>query len=328
MKKITTIYAILLIALCVYANGTNEKSIDEVVRIRVGIGASADSSLGQGVEYFAKILDEKSGGKIKAELYAGSSLGGDRETIEGVGMGMFEMCNIATGPIANFSDKFFPLDLPYVVTDRETAYKVLDGEMGRKILDSLESTGIFGLSFWELGFRDLYNTKGIIEHPEQLKGLKIRVMESDIYVSLINGLGAYATPMSIGEVFTALQQKTIDGHDNPIGPTLSGKFYEADKHCTKTHHVYSATVSMINRKFFDSLPEEYQNWIIEADQEARDYERKLVQEEEDIAYETWINNGGTVTNVDMNEWRDACSFVVDQYKDNIDMNFVNALRGL
>ena len=237
------------------------------------------------------------------------------------------MCNIATGPIANFSASFLPLDLPYVVTDRQTAYSVLDGEMGREVLDTLESTGIYAMSFWELGYRDLYNAKKIVEHPEDLKGLKIRVMENDVFISLFNGLGAYATPMSIGEVFTSLQQGTIDGHDNPIGVTVAGSFYEADPNCTKTHHVYSATVSMINRAFFDSLPAEYQQWIVEADAEARDYERQLVQDLEEKDYAAWIENGGTVTDIDMDEWAQACSFVVDDYKDQIDMDFVNALRG-
>lgn len=141
-----------------------EAGNNEVVRIRVGIGASAESALGQGVEYFGKLLNEKSDGKIQVELAAGSVLGGDRETIEGVGMGTFEMCNIATGPIANFSDMFLALDLPYVVTDRSTAFAVLDGEMGRAVLDSLEPTGIYAMSFWELGYRDLYNRKRILLH--------------------------------------------------------------------------------------------------------------------------------------------------------------------
>jgi tripartite ATP-independent transporter DctP family solute receptor len=308
------------------ANKGNNAGVQDVVKLRVAIGATADSALGQGVEYFGKVLDEKSGGKIKVELNAGSVLGGDREVIEGVGLGTIEMCNIATGPISNFAEKFLPLDLPYVVTDRETAYGVLDGEMGREILDSLENSGIYGMSFWELGFRDLYNTKKIIEHPDDLEGLKIRVMENDIYISLFNGLGAYATPMSIGEVFTALQQGTIDGHDNPIGPTLTGKFYEADKNCTKTHHAYSATVNMINRKFFDSLPEEYQQWIIEADEEARDYERKLVLDEENQSYEAWKEAGGTVTEVDMDEWAKASSFIIDSYKDKVNMDLINAFK--
>ena len=340
MKKNITMVVLLMTAVLAAGCGNKSGSAEtaasavntettegETVKLRVGIGATADSALGQGVEYFGKLLDEKSGGKIQVELCAGSVLGGDRETIEGVGLGTFEMCNIATGPIANFSEKFMALDLPYVVTDRETAYKALDSEMGREVLDSLENSGIYAMSFWELGFRDLYNAKKIIEHPEDVSGLKIRVMENDVYISLFNGLGAYATPMSIGEVFTSLQQGTIDGHDNPIGPTVTGKYYEADKNCTKTHHVYSATVSMINREFFDELPEEYQQWIVEADAEARDYERKLVQEEEEASYKSWIENGGTVTEVDMNEWAEACSFVLNDYENKLDMEFVNALRG-
>lgn len=304
-----------------------EEPVGEQITMRVGIGSAADSELGKGVTYFGEILNEKSGGLIQVELCAGGMLGGDRETIEGVGLGTIEMCNITTGPISNFSEAFLALDLPYVVTDRETAYAVLDGEQGRAVLDTLEDVGIYGMSFWELGFRDLYNNKKIIEHPGDLEGLKVRVMENDIYLSLINGLGAFATPMSISEVFTALQQKTIDGFDNPIGVALAGKYYEACGNCTKTHHVYSSTVSMINRAFFDGLPEQYQKWILEADTEARDYERQLVIDSETAAYESWIENGGTTTDIDVNEWAEACGFVVDKYADQIDMDFVNALRG-
>lgn len=332
MRRLFSSVILLLVASgMVFASGAQEKTpvlnSDEPLILRVGIGANGDSSLGQGINYFGKVLEEKSGGKIKVDLYASNVLGGDREMIEGVGMGTFEMCNIATGTVANFSRDFFPLDLPYVVTDRFKAYEVLDGPKGRAILDTLESSGIFALSFWELGFRDLYNVRRPIVKPADLKGLKIRVMENDIYITLINGLGAYATPMSIGEVFTSLQQKTIDGHDNPIGVTLAGKFYEAVKYCSKTHHVYSATVNMINRKFFNSLPEEYQKWIIEADEEARNHERKLVQEEEIEAYRKWEAAGGSVNEVDATEWAEACSFVVDKYKDRVDMEFVKALRG-
>lgn len=298
----------------------------DIVKIRVGIGSTAESSLGQGVAYFGELLDEMSEGKISVELCAGSILGGDRETIEGVGLGTFEMCNIATGPIANFSDAFFPLDLPYIVTDRETAYEVLDGERGESVLKTLENSGIKGLSFWELGFRDLYSKKEV-KHPGDLKGLKIRVMENDIYISLFNGLGAYATPMSISEVFTALQQGTIDGHDNPIGVTVAGKYYEAVKYCAQTHHVYSTTVSMINKDFFEGLSPEYQEMIIEADRKARDYERKLAMEEESAGYEQWEANGGVVTAVDLKEWQEASAFVLDEYRDRLDMELVNALRG-
>lgn len=299
----------------------------DVIRIRVGYGTTEDSSLGEGVAYFAQLLDEMSEGKIQVEPCGGSILGGDRETVEGVGLGTFEMCNIATGTVANFSEAFFPLDLPYIVTDRETAYSVLDGEEGQEVLATLENSGIKGLSFWELGFRDLYNGKKEIAHPEDLKGMKLRVMENDIYISLFNGLGAYATPMSISEVFTALQQGTIDGHDNPIGVTAAGKYYEAVKYCTQTHHVYSATVSMINKDFFESLDPEYQQMILEADAQARDYERKLAQEEEAAGYAEWEANGGIVTGVDLDEWKAASQFVIDEYKDQLDMDLVNALGG-
>lgn len=297
------------------------------IHIRLGIGANAESSLGKGAQYMCDKVEEYSNGEITMELFADSLLGGDRDMIEGVSLGTIEMCNVATGTVGNFSDAFFVLDMPYVVTDRQTAYDALDGDTGRNILNTLNNTGIYGLSFWELGYRQLFTTNKIVSSPSDLKGLKIRVMENDLHIALWNGMGAYATPMSVSEVFTALQQGTIDAMENPIGPILTGKYYEAAPNCILTNHIYSATVNMINKDLYDSLTDEQREILKRADAEARAYERQLVQEEDLSAIEEWKAAGGTVTEVNIDEWQDAAGFIFDDFSDKIDMNVVNALRG-
>jgi tripartite ATP-independent transporter DctP family solute receptor len=318
---------LVLTALCIAVMFPAIALGGQKAHLRVGIGSASDSALVHGVRRMAQLVEEYSEGEITMEPFPDSVLGGDRDMIEGVSLGTIEMCNVATGPVGNFSDKFFVLDLPYIVTDRELAHRVLDGEIGREILDSLHPAGIHVLSFWELGYRQLYATKRIIRKPDDVKGMKLRVMENDVHIALWNGLGAYATPMSISEVFTALQQGTIDGHDNPIGSTYIGKYYEADPNCSLTYHVYSPTVNMINKTLYDSLTNKQKAALMRADTEARAYERGLIVKEDEGAIEGWQKAGGTVTEVDVKEWQQAASFMLDLFKDRIDMKVVKAMRG-
>lgn len=297
------------------------------VVLRVGIGATADSSLGKGLTYMGQLLEEYSKGDMTLELYPDNLLGGDRDMVEAVSMGTIEMCNVATGTISNFCEELFTLDMPFLITDLERAYAVFDGEQGRELLDNLHRSNIEGLGFWEVGTRVLYSREVPIVHPEDVAALKFRVMESDVHQTLWNGLGAYATPMSIGEVFTALQQGVIDGHDNPINVTYTQKMYEVEPYCTLTNHIYCASINIINKDLYDSLTDEQREILNRADAEARAYERTLVAEDDEAAKEGWLASGGTIYEVDAQEWVEATAFAYETFADKIDMDLVNAFRG-
>lgn len=307
------------------ANKTN--NTDETIVIRYNMGSAEGSTLDVGARYMGELLDEWTDGRITVEVYNSNALGSDRELIEALALGDLEMANIATGTVCNFSEAFKPLDLPYVVKDRETAYKVLDGEEGREVLDTLEASNIKGLSFWELGWRVLYNNIKEINTPADMKDVKIRTMENDIYLNLFNGIGAYAIAMSVSELYTALQQGTVNACENPIGAQYEGGYYEVVPYVSVTNHVYCACVSMISMDFWNSLSADDQELIVKADAMARDYCRNFCAEQEGEYYQKWIDAGGTVTYVDTDLWAEECSFVVDSYADEIDMDFVAALRG-
>lgn len=343
MKKLISILLILcmLTALCACGqtsapaadpapaegSASAAESTGDPIVIRYNMGSAEGSTLDVGARYMGQLLDEWTNGRITVEVYNSNALGSDRELIEALALGDLEMANIATGTVTNFSKAFKPLDLPYVVKDRETAYQVLDGEMGRAVLDTLADSNIKGMSFWELGWRVLYNNVKEIQTPEDLKGIKIRTMENDIYLNLFNGIGAYAIAMSVSELFTALQQGTVNACENPIGAQYEGGYYEVVPYVSVTNHVYCACVSMMSMDFWNSLSPEDQELIAKADAMGRDYCRQFCAEKESEYYQKWTDAGGTVTYVDTDLWAKECAFVAESYSDEIDMDFVTALRG-
>lgn len=229
---------------------------------------------------FKEIVEKESNGKIKVEYYPNAVLGGDRELTEAVQMGTVTMALSSTSPVANFEKSFYLFDLPFLFPDRETAYKVLDGPIGQKLLDNLASQGIKGLGYWENGFRHITNSKRPIKKLEDLKGLKLRTMENKIHIAAWKKLGANPTPMAFGEVFTALQQGTVDGQENPLALIDSNKFYEVQDYLTLSGHVYTPFVIMMNKDFFDKLPQDLQHLVLDAVKEAGEYQRNLIKEQE------------------------------------------------
>ena len=183
---------------------------------------------------------------MDVQLFASATLGNERDMIEGISLGTLEMCLSSTGPLPNFSKEFQVFDLPFIITDKERAYEVMDGEIGKEILSSLESINIKALGFWENGFRHISNSKKEIVKPEDMAGIKIRTMENPIHMATFQLLGAMPTPMAFSELFTALQQGTIDGQENPLVIFDTNKFSEAQDYLSLTGHVYSPSVMMIS----------------------------------------------------------------------------------
>jgi tripartite ATP-independent transporter DctP family solute receptor len=299
----------------------------ERLYLRLGSVGQSTSNYAKGVRVFIEKVAEYSNDEINVEYFGDSLLGGERDMAEGVGMGTFEMCLVASGPLVNFAKGFKIFDLPYIVTDRQVAYRVMDGEIGRQILDELQPSGIYALDFWENGFRMLYNSTKPLIHPEDLKGLKIRTMENEMHIALFNFLGAYATPIAGPELFTSLQQGVVDGHENPLNNIISSRMYEAQKFASLTGHLYSPAVLMINKELWDSLSPEDQTVFRKASAEARDYERKLSEEGDETQAEELQTLGLQVDRVDVEEWRRACEPIYDQFADQVNMDHVRALGG-
>lgn len=212
---------------------------------------------------FVPYVEGESKGRIKVELYPNAQLGGDREMSESVQMGVIQMAIPATSVLAGFDKRFQIIDMPYLFDSRETAFEALDGELGQKLNEILLTKGMMGLGYMENGMRHVTNSNQEILSPADLKGMKIRTMENPMHLAYFKLLGANPTPMSWGELYTALQQGTVDGQENPLAMIWDGKFYEVQKYVSTTGHVFSATVLLTNKKFIDNLPEDLRKIVLE-----------------------------------------------------------------
>ena len=215
---------------------------------------------------FADLVNTRSGGRIAVKVYGGGALGGEREYVEAIKAGTVE-AGIASGVIANFFPSAMVTDIPFLFPSGEVAWKVMDGPFGDRLRAAfLKETGMRCLTFSEVGFRNFTNNVRPIRTPADMKGLKIRVQETPLYITLIKALGASPTPIAFTELYTSLQTKVVDGEENPIPTILMSKFAEVQKYLTLDGHNYGVDWFVINEKFFRSLPPDLQYIVLSSAQ--------------------------------------------------------------
>jgi TRAP-type transport system periplasmic protein len=211
-----------------------------------------------GSTIFKQLVEVETGGAVEVKLFPAGQLGGEREVAEGTKLGTIQM-GMLSGPLANFYKEAQVLDIPYLFSSYPVAWKVLDGWFGKEMAeDCLKKTGMRILAYDQVGFRNFTNSARPIKSPADLKGLKIRVMESPVYIALIKALGGSPTPISWTETYTSLQQKVVDGQENPVTSIKYAKLYEVQKYLTLDGHTYGVSFMLINEKFFQTLPKETQ----------------------------------------------------------------------
>ena len=212
---------------------------------------------------FKNLVNARSGGRIEVQVFGGGALGGEREYVESVMVGTIQ-AGLASDVLAGFCPETMLTSIPYLFPSASIAWKVLDGPFGSKLSKILlEKTGLRNLAFAETGFRNFTNSKRPIRTPSDMKGLKIRVQESPLYITLVNSLGASPTPIPWTECYTALQSKVVDGEENPISTIVYANFQEVQKYLTLDGHVYAVDWFVINDKFFKSLSEDLQYIILD-----------------------------------------------------------------
>lgn len=278
-KKTLVLVLVISLVVGIFSFGYAEEKYE----IRVATTNQSGHPITRSLIYFGELLEKYAPGKFEVQVFSDSQLGGEREIVEGVQIGTISMGFSSTGPVGAFSPKLEVVNLPYLFRNNEHAYKVLDGEIGEELVKGFLDKGIRCLAFWENGWRQLTNSKRPINKPEDLKGLKIRVMESPIMVATLNAMGASAVPMGWPEVITSLQQGIIDGQENPIINNVYNGAYEVQKYLSLTRHFYNPSVLLINEKFYQKLPSDLQEVISKAAKEARDYQRDLTHQEEEKA---------------------------------------------
>jgi tripartite ATP-independent transporter DctP family solute receptor len=207
------------------------------------------------------IIEAETGGGVEVKVFPAGQLGGERELIEATKLGTIQM-SMVSAAIAGFYKEAQVLDIPYLFSSAPVAWKVMDGRFGKEMAeDCLKKTGMRVLAYGETGFRNFTNSVRPIKSPADMKGLKIRVMESPVYVNMVKALGAAPTPIAWPETYTALQQKVVDGQENPVAVIVFVKFFEVQKYLTLDGHSYGIDFFLINDKFYQSLPKETQQIV-------------------------------------------------------------------
>jgi tripartite ATP-independent transporter DctP family solute receptor len=294
-------------------SSSSEQSSDAVYKIRVGHVLANTHPYELGLEKFADLAREKSDGKIQVDVFSNSVLGNERDMVEALQLGTQEMVLVSTAVLSSFTDQFLVFDLPFMFDNTEDARKVCDSDLGMEILHSVDDNGIKGLAWFENGFRNVTNNVRPIEHPDDLKGIKIRTMESPIHIASFEAMGAQATPMAMGELFTALQQGTLDAQENPLAIIDTNKFYEIQKYLSMTEHFYAPAPLFIATDYYNKMDPECQKIIEEAAIEAATYERQTLDEMNVTLKDSLADEGMETNDVDKSEFKKACQSVYDKF---------------
>jgi tripartite ATP-independent transporter DctP family solute receptor len=272
--KYTKLFAVLAAGLL----ATSLASAQTVMKI--SISTSQNSHQGVAIDTFAKEVAKRTNGRYKIETFYNGALGGERESIESVQLGTQALAFSSTGPVPNFVPETKILDVPFLFRDKTHARAVLDGPIGDELLKKFDSKGFKALAWAENGFRHMTNSKRDVKLPADLKGLKMRTMENPVHITAYKAFGIITTPMAFPEVFTALQQGTVDGQENPLSVIISAKFDQVQKHLSLTGHVYSPCIFVMNKAMFDKLSPADQKAFIEAAKAGTKANRARVDEDD------------------------------------------------
>ncbi|MEJ8838247.1 TRAP transporter substrate-binding protein [Ramlibacter sp. AN1133] len=226
-----------------------------------------------GMERFAELVDKRSGGRLKVQVYPGGALGSDQANVSALQGGTLEMASMNSGIFASLVKEFAIYDFPFLFGNPKEADAVVDGPFGQALHKKLEEKGIVGLAYYELGFRELTNSKRPIHKVEDIAGLKLRVIPNPINVDWVKALGANPTPLPFPELYAALEQGAVDGQENPVATIKGAKLYEVQKYLTLTNHQYNPQSVVVSKKFWDTLAPADRKVLEEAAHESAQYER-------------------------------------------------------
>jgi tripartite ATP-independent transporter DctP family solute receptor len=274
--------------------------------LKMNISIAQNSHYGVAIDVFAKELEKRTSGRFKVQNFYSGALGAERESIEGVQLGTMDLTMTSTGPVPNFVPEVAILDIPFLFKDYAQARSVLDGPVGQEMLAKFEAKGLKGLAWGENGFRHMTNNKRPINGPDDLKGLKMRTMENPIHIQAYKQFGILPTPMAFTEVFTALQQGTVDGQENPLSVISAGKLGQVQKHVSLTGHVYSPALILMSKARWDKLSAADKQAFLDSAKEAVKANRARIDEDEKRVVGELKGQGVTVVeNVDKSKFQAA-----------------------
>ncbi|WP_291961178.1 TRAP transporter substrate-binding protein [Maribacter sp.] len=288
----------------------------DVKTLRLGHGLDVSHSVHKAMVKMGEDLLERSGGRLKLEIYPSQQLGTERECLELLQIGSLDMTKVSVGVLENFAPKMKVLGLPFLFRDRQHSFNVLDGPIGEMLLNEGEKYWLKGLGYYDAGSRSFYTMNKPIEKPEDLVGEKIRVMESATAVNMVKALGGSPTPISWGELYTSLQQGVVDGAENNPPSFYLSRHYEVCKYYSLDEHTVLPDVLLIGTYVYDKLNEQEQKWLNESVKESVKYQRILWAEAEEEALREVQKAGVEVIRPDKSLFAERVSGIFDSYKDN------------
>ena len=301
-------------------------SAQQKVTIKIG-WTSADGPQDPyaiGARTFKQAVERQSGGRIEVQLFPNRQLGDEKPMLEGLRFGTLEAAVITNAVVAQIEPAFQINDLPFLYSSEAQAHKVLDGKVGQILAKKLESKGVVALGFMEGGFRHMINNVRPVNRPEDVKGVKYRVMQNPVYIDMFSSLGGSAVPMAWGETFTAVQQGTIDGLEIPIAVIDSNKFNEITKYLSLTNHTYSMIALLISKKTMDKMPADLQKIVREAGKTALGAQRIAAGANAKELVGALEKKGMKVNAVaDISAFRNSVKPMYDKFKPSIGADLMN-----
>lgn len=335
MRKLLPLFVVPILAFALVACGAKapaekpaEKAAQKTYEFKLGHTGAPNHHYQYMLSKFAEDVKAKSGGQLVITVFPSDQLGNQMESTEGTMLGTQDMVLNSDMVLSNWVKEMGILNLPFLFKDNAHLRKVLDGEIGNKLADLVTPTGAICLAFWDNGFRHITNSKRPINSPKDVAGLKIRVPEGEVYLDTFSALGAIPTVISFGELYSALQLKTVDGQENPPAHIITQKFYEVQKYVARTGHIHSCSPLLINKAKFDSLPADLQKILRDS---AREYAIKHTAYVEELEAQQWKDvaaNGMKITDPDKAPFAAAVKPVYEKARNKFGSEIIDAILAL
>ena len=286
---------------------------DAEITIKIGHSDTTTNLIHVSLENFAAYVNEQSGGKVKVDIYAAEQLGSNAEMAEMVEMGSLDAMMLPQGQLATYAPKINALGLPFLFSDYESVYKVLDSEIGEELVADLANRNMIQLAYWENGLRQVTNSKKPINAPADLAGLKIRTPEDAMTIAIFKALGASPSPLAFSELYLALQQGTFDGQENPVSNIYANNFADVQKYISITNHKYECKNMIFSLTKWNQYPEDVQNLLLEAAKKFGDEHRKAIVDSQEEQLKALQEKGMEVTEPDLAPFQEATKSVYDDF---------------
>lgn len=319
LKKL--IATVALVGFAVGAAGT--ASAEKAYKLKLGHTGAPNHHYQDICTMFAKQVKDLTKGGVEIAVFPADQLGKQVESVEGTMMGTHDMVLTSDTVLSNWVPDMGILNLPFIFSSMDDARTILDGPIGAKLAAKMESHGAVVIGWWDNGMRHITNSKRPIMAPADLKGIKIRVPEGEVFVETFKALGAGPTVISFGELYSALQLGTVDGQENPPAHILTQKFYEVQKFVSRTGHIHLASPLIMNKKLLDGMPKEYREAILKTAREMGPVHTKMVDDLEKKQWEEIAAKGMKINDVDKKPFQQAVLPVYEKFKSKLDGKIID-----